>query len=340
MPSRTQAAVLAAALVVLLTELLVPSPARTSAPTRKKTVEVEMKNVDLHVTPDITLNIRSLRGRFVPVGKHLVPFFDDPTSYVVQVDAGEVAMGEASLNAMLVEEVFGAMDDPPFKELYVRAEGGVLRQKGVLDKKIDLPFSVKGTVSATTDGRIRIHSKSVKSFGIPVKPLMKLFSIEMDDLVKVEAGHGVIVDDNDMIVDPQRMLPPPRMQGRITAVRVENGAIVQTFGPAAFRGLQPPASCPNHFYWYGGDLRFGRLTMTKTDLELVDQDPSDPFDFSVAGYPKMLVAGYSKTQPDGSVRTYLPDHDDLVASRRTVNRPAPVPVRHTATRVSGRSSRP
>ncbi len=61
--------------------------------------------------------------------------------------------------------------------------------------------------------------------------------------------------------------------------------------------------------------------MTDTDLELVDQDPSDPFDFSVAGYDEMLVAGYSKSTPQAGLKTHMPDYEDLGAGRRIVQTP-------------------
>ena len=54
-------------------------------------VEAEMRNVDLHLTPEIGLHIRSLRGRFVPQGSRPAPYLDDPRSYSVTVDHGEVA---------------------------------------------------------------------------------------------------------------------------------------------------------------------------------------------------------------------------------------------------------
>jgi len=58
-------------------------------------------------------------------------------------------------------------------------------------------------------------------------------------------------------------------------------------------------------------LSFGKLTMTDTDLELVDTDPRDPFDFAVDHWNAQLVAGYSKTLPDRGLKAYLPDYDDL-----------------------------
>jgi hypothetical protein len=62
--------------------------------------------------------------------------------------------------------------------------------------------------------------------------------------------------------------------------------------------------------------------MKNVDLELIDQDASDVFDFSVAGYNRMLVAGYSKTMPNGSLKTYLPDFADLQAGGPVAHTPA------------------
>ena len=62
--------------------------------------------------------------------------------------------------------------------------------------------------------------------------------------------------------------------------------------------------------------------MRDTDLELIDQDQADPFDFSVARYNDMLVAGYSKNTPRRGLKTYMPDYDDLRAGRRVASTPA------------------
>jgi hypothetical protein len=281
-----------------------------------------MHNVHLHMTDHVMLRVHDLRGRFVPTGAG-APNLDDSSSYVVEVDAGEVAIDEASLNAIMNEHVFTG-HKPPVKDLEVTIEDGLVRQKGKLDKAIDIPFKVKGAVEATPDGKIRVHAKSIKGFGLPVKGLMKALGIEMDEMMKVEAGHGVTVDDNDFIIDPQEMLPPPKLRGRVSSVRVEGDEIVQVFGsgPVGAR-LSPLSRGKNHIYWRKGALRFGKLTMHDTDLELIDQDPKDPFDFSVAKYDQMLVAGYSRNLARKGVRTFMPDFDDLVAGQKVAAAPAP-----------------
>jgi hypothetical protein len=90
-------------------------------------------------------------------------------------------------------------------------------------------------------------------------------------------------------------------------VRIEGNRIVETFGrrPAPATG-----AIRNYMRYRGNVLRFGRLTMHDADMELIDEDQRDPFEFSPAGYVKQLVAGYSKNAADGSLRVYMPDLDE------------------------------
>lgn len=288
-------------------------PAPAPAPSVRRgpqPVEVEMSNVNFRVTSDITLHVKHLRGRFVPTGGSDITYLDDKHSFVVAIDSGEIGMDMASLNALMKSTL--EEGDANIEKIRISADdGNGLRQKGLLDKGIKVPFDLKGRVEATPDGRIRVRAASMRTLGIPVKPLMRVFGIEMDDLVKVKPGHGVVVEDNDLILDPEQLVPPPKIRGKVTAVRVADGTLVQTFGSGERRRLSPAAVSQNHIYLRGGQLRFGKLTMSDTDLELIDDDPSDPFDFSVDHWNDQLVAGYSKNTPARGLKTHVPDYSDL-----------------------------
>jgi hypothetical protein len=167
-----------------------------------------------------------------------------------------------------------------------------------------------GTIGPTADGRIRIHPTQMKVAHLPVKGLLKLFGIDMAKLINTRATRGVTVDDNDIILDPARMLPPPQMSGRITAVHVRGDEIVQIFGTEApAPATERPRS--NFMAYRGGILRFGKLTMTDVDMQLIDADPTDPFDFFPDHYNDQLVAGYSKTTVSGGLRVYMPDYNKI-----------------------------
>ncbi len=262
------------------------------------------------------MRIRHLRGRFEPTAPAVMPILGDKLSYVVVIDSGEIALDMASLNALMTRTLGQGRSN--VEKLRISTDDqSRLRQQGVLKKGIKVPFDVKGGIEATPDGRIRMHAAAVRGFGLPVNPLMKLLGLEMDDLLKVKPGHGVTVDNNDLILDPQQLLPPPQIRGKVTSVRIEEGAIVQMFGSGERRRLSPPAVSPNHIYWLGARLQFGKLTMTDTDLELVDEDPGDPFDFSIDHWNDQLVAGYSKNTPNRGLKAHMPDYNDL--ARKTAD---------------------
>jgi hypothetical protein len=224
-------------------------------------------------------------------------------------------MAPASLTKLLNEHVF-AFDGSPLTDIEVSIVEGKLKQKGTLHKGVAIPFTVVADISATADGRIRLHPTDVKAAGVPSEGLMKMFGLELDDLVKSNRARGVEIEDNDFLLDPTRLLPEPAMSGRLTAITVEGDRIVERFGTGERGRLahQADRRARNYMYYRGGSLRFGKLTMSNTDMQLIDADPSDPFDFSPPQYVKQLVAGYSKNTPSGALRVYMPDFNQAAGA--------------------------
>jgi hypothetical protein len=271
---------------------------------------VEMVNVNIHLDPALILHIHYLSGRFLPTRKSSPPAFDDKLSYIVAIDSAEVGLSAASMSHALNTYVFGA-PDAPLKNVTLSVEGNQIKQTGTLNKGIGVPFEMIGTMSATSDGRIRIQPTQMKAGHLPVKGAMKLLGLDMAKLVNTRKTKGVSVEGNDIILDPAQMLPPPMMRGRITAVSLQGDEIVQTFGTP--RKL--PAGNPSggNYMWYrAGVLRFGKLTMNDTDMRLIDADPTDPFDFFPEHYKDQLVAGYSKTTSTGGLLVYMPDYGKIL----------------------------
>jgi hypothetical protein len=286
-------------------------------PLGRSTVDVEMRNVHLRLDANLALDIQHLRGRLVSVKTGAPPVFDDPSSYEINVDSARVALTAASLEWLMNTYVFHG-PRAPLKDIKVGFEDGKLSQKGVMRKGVNIPFSVVAEVSAAPDGTLRIHTVQQKAAGMPAGGLLDFFGIELDDLISVRDTYGLRVEDNDIFVDPSRVLPPPRVRGHLTAARIDGSRLVQVFGPGQRSAgtLAPPAPTGNYLYFKRGTLRFGRLTMNETDLQLIDADPKDPFDFFPRHYEGQLVAGYSKNTRSGGLMTFMPDHDELIRNPR------------------------
>jgi hypothetical protein len=277
-------------------------------------VQLEMRNVRLHLDDGIVLNVSRLRGIMVSRSAGTPPVFDDSRSYVLRLQTGTIAMDMASLQNLMNRHVF-AYRASPLKDLTVQAEGGRLKMKGKLHKGVDLPFSTTVSVSTTEDGRLRLHAESMKALGIPAKGVLELFGLKLDDVMDMRKRRGVEVQDNDITIAAGQVLPPPEIVGRLSKVTVTGGSLVQVFDDPG-NGRPSPLKLPspssrNYVYFGGGDIRFAKLTMHDADLQLIDSDPKDPFDFFPAKYSAQLVAGYSKNTPAKGLKTYMPDYEDL-----------------------------
>jgi hypothetical protein len=103
-------------------------------------------------------------------------------------------------------------------------------------------------------------------------------------------------------------------------VRIDGNLLVQEFARTAddtvFGTLvRPDADAHNYIYFRGGSLRFGKLTMTGTDLLIHDADESDPFDLYFKEYNRQLIAGHTKNLADFGLRTWMVDYGKLEQGR-------------------------
>jgi hypothetical protein len=243
------------------------------------------------------------------------PAFDDVKSYTIVIDDARVAMTPQSLTSLLNHYIF-AGPRAPIKKLKIDIEGHELVQRGVLNKGVDVPFTMRATIAATSDGRIRIRPSKMKAAGFLSKRVLDFFGLDLERLVKIDAATGVSVDGDDLLLDPQRLLPPPTIRGHVTAAWIENGLVVQQFGSAKRKpSLAADRRFKNYMYYRGGTLRFGKLTMVDTDLLLVDANQSNAFEFSPAEYNRQLVAGHSKSTAARGLIVFMPDFGRLRAVR-------------------------
>lgn len=269
-------------------------------------VEVQMRNVNLHLDQSIVLEIRRLRGQMVATRETEPPTFDDVNSFVTHIHSAEIAISAKGMSDLLNRYVF-AYAGAPLKNVQMTIGRGRIKQKGTLHKGIDLPFEIEGTLDVAAEGEIRLHADKVRSAHMPFKGILHLFGEDLSKLVNLKQDRGVRLEGDDILLNPSRMLPPPRITGKVTKVRIEGDRIVQTLGGNDAQPLTPPVRARNYIYHRGGVLRFGTLTMTDTDLEIVDQAQDNAFEFSLPEYKRQLTAGYSKYTPSLGLIVFMPD---------------------------------
>ncbi|HEV2137103.1 MAG TPA: hypothetical protein VGR47_22990 [Terracidiphilus sp.] len=291
-------------------------------PAKGGPVEVQMRNVMYHFSDSIAVYIRRLHGQLVPKGN--LPVFDDKNSFTVHIESSEMTISPDSLANSMNSYVF-AKPDAPLRGLSIRVENSSrLIIKGKLQSKGDIPFEMAGTLAATPNGKIRLHAEDAKALHLPVKGMMDLLGVEVADLIKAGKMPGVQAEKDDLILDPSGLFPPPHISGQVSQVRLERGNVVLVFGGTG--GDMPMhVRAANYMAFRGNQLRFGKLTMSDTDMVLIDMDPKDPFDFDLDQYKKQLVAGYTRQTLSFGLRVFMRDYDKLGHGKgvTTANRTAP-----------------
>jgi hypothetical protein len=285
--------------------------AEVTAPVADSATLVQMQNVDFYVDPRIPLRIRTLNGRMRSrIGGPIM--FDDKRSFIIAVDAAEVGLTGPDLSLLLNKYVFG-FKGSPLTNLRVTTSGSEIVQKGRLHKVASMPFEIRAQLSATPDGRIRIHPVKTEILGIHVDKLMKGLGLSLEKIVNLSKAKGATVKGDDIYLSPNSILPPPEIEGRVTAVRVERDQIIMTYGSraSAEQIRVPDTTAANYMYYRGGVLRFGKLMMLDADMLITDLDPADAFRFDLDRYQRQLVAGYSRTLPSGGLEVWMRDIDKL-----------------------------
>jgi hypothetical protein len=304
--------VIASASVLMASAIVTPVRAIEARPDAVP-VATRMRNVTLHIGQGIELRIDDLSGRMLSRVSGKPPVFDDLDSYVIDIDAAHVSMTGESLTNLMNNYVF-AYPGAPLTHLTIGIENGELTQSGTLRKGIGVPFTMHATVTTTKDGKIRLHPTAIKAAGVIPKRLLDFFGLTLDRLITLKPGSATTIEGDDLLLDPERLLPPPRIRGHLTGVTIDKGRLVEVFGDAnaGRHAVAPPdRTATNYMYFRGGTLRFGKLTMDDTDLLLVDADPKGPFDFSPQKYNDQLVAGYSKNTPSHGLIVYMPTLSDV-----------------------------
>lgn len=271
-------------------------------------VQVEMRNVLYHFSDRVAVHIMELEGQLVPIRGELV-VFDDPRSFLLSIHSAQISITPDALTNVLNQNVF-ASPDAPLKDLVTTIEGQTLKVKGKLHSQGDLPFEMESTIRATPEGKIRIEAHKIKAAHLPVKGLMDLLGVKIEELINTRKVRGVRAEKDDVILDPNEIFPPPAISGRLSLVRIEGKRIVQVYGgkPAPhFMGHL----AGNYMAYRRNQLRFGKLTMSDSDMVLLDMDPNDPFDFYLEHYQDQLVAGYTKTTPQFGLRVFMRDYNKL-----------------------------
>jgi hypothetical protein len=291
-------------------------------------------NLLLRKGPNFLIYIRWIRGQMVRTRRQVNPSFDDPESFVLQIQKGVIRANIGDISNYL-----NASSPPnaPLKNITIQPEGDQLKLQGTIHKVFSLPMGLVGTLTPTPDGRVQFHVTKLDVLKIPLKGLLGGFHLELSDLVHASTIPGVQIVDHDIIFDTQKLLPPPHIHGQLTSVRVSPPDIEVIYGNAGDDETRL-AQWHNFLRLSGGTLDFGKLTMRHVDLTMIDASQDPWFDPDLVNYQAQLVNGYTRMTAQAGLEIFMPDLDEQTPEKasqsishewlRDRNRSLPLDVAH------------
>jgi hypothetical protein len=295
-----------------------PEPVKKFSTSSRKGTFLEAKNVLFRFKKNISLEIPKLYGELVPKENLTIVNFDDVKSFVIKINNGEAYASKEVLEVIFKDYVFNFPDSAlkigniDFPE----EEGSKIKLTGEIHFIFWLEFEMIGLLSLdSTTNTLVISADQITALGISkTKPLLGLVGLSLEKLLPMPKGRGIEIHGNEIIVYPFQIFPPPQMEGKISKVAIKNKKLHLTLDSLEKISLPKPPepNAKNYLYLNQGDVKFGKLFMTNTNLQMIDKDPSDYLDFYMEQYFKTLtIGGSALVLPDQSLKVIMPDYGDL-----------------------------
>lgn len=257
-------------------------------------------NIGMYLTDmnaDVVLKDPTLP--FVPANK---------TDYAIQIHHAIVEKAASDLEALMNTYVFSDRDTP-IKDVKMSFKGDRLIMSGKMKKGVWVGFEMEGVMDATQDGKIRMKPVVIKSMGLRVDGLMNLIGLEMAKLLKMKEEKGLIMQGNEIIMDPSKLYPPPALIGHVTSVAVRNNLlrIEMDDGKARPWPDVPVQNTRSMLLMWGGDVLINAVLNLNAKMQVLDASPSTPMVFALDRYREQLEAGVVTPTRAGHLIAYVPD---------------------------------
>jgi hypothetical protein len=282
-----------------------PSPVSAPSADDLNPTLVDAHNLMLRKGPNFRIYIRWIRGQMVRTRRQVNPSFDDPDSFVLQIQKGVIHANIGDISNYLNAS---APPNAPLKNISIQPDGDQLKLHGTVHKILPLPIELVGKLSPTPDDRIQFQVTKLNVLKIPLKGLLGGFHVELSDLIHASNIPGVQIAGNAIIFDTQKLLPPPHIHGQLTSVLVSTPDIELIYGNA--RNDETLAKWHNFLQLSGGTLDFGKLTMHHVDLTMIDASQDPWFDLDLVNYQAQLVNGYTHMTAKAGLEIFMPDLDE------------------------------
>jgi hypothetical protein len=275
-------------------------------------------NVSFRFKENIILLLKNVNAEILPVQPLKVINLDDVNAFLINVSKADVFIASSTLKVIMKDNIFNYPGSPlKIKELeFPNPNSNEIKLSGSLNFVIWLEFELLGKISLDEKKeRIVITAEQITALGNPyAKSLLSAVGLNLEKLLPVPEGRGIRIKANQIFVEPFSIFPPPRLSGTLQDLTIENGKLHLNLdnGKSVLVPTMPYPASKNFLYFFTGDLKFAKLFMVESSLQIYDKDESDPFDFFMDKYLLVLAkAGVVTLSEDRSVKVVMPDYDDV-----------------------------
>lgn len=271
----------------------------------RRETTIHAHNLLLRKGPNFHVYVRWLAGQLARTRRNVNPSFDHPNSFDLDIQSGVIRVNIGDIGYYLNSSVANS----PLKNVILLADGKNLKLTAVVHKIVPLPLQVIASVSVAPDDRVRVHIDKIDVLKLPVKGLLGLLHISAADLVKTNVD-GVQIEGNDLLLDTNKLLPPPHIRGHLTQLSVDSPDIQAVYGNAAEK-VESVELWRNFFSLDGGTIDFGSLSMHPVRIMMIDISSNPWFDLDLVNYRQQFANGYTRMTDDSGLQIFIPDLRDV-----------------------------
>jgi len=311
------------------TEVPAPTPTRApfeepkGAPTR-----FYMQNVAYRIDEEVVVDMPAMDADLLPydMGKPLVP--GNINDFLVKVHVAEFTLTEQAMAAMMNRYVLN-FPGSPISDIRISCSNGRLRQTAKLKKfGVTTTCEIEGELRPNGKGQLVLRPDRVKSNGLPVKGLLDAFGVDLAEMLKAREDKGVRPEGNDIILYPDRMIPPPAMKAFCIGATIQQGRVTMRFDDGVRRERPtPPEPARNYILMWGGNVLINNNLVLDAKLQMIDDTPDSPMQYYMPMYREQLETGFVVSTPRGEMIAYLPDLNGTKVERPRYRPPLPIPSR-------------
>lgn len=258
--------------------------------------------------------VRWLRGQIIRVNRNVNPSFDEPDSFVLDIDRGVIHTNVGDLTNFLNDDLAKSS----LRNIALSGDGDQVKLSGTLHDVVPLPIEMIATISVAAGNRVQLHVSKLSVLKLPLKGLLGDFHLTVSSLFHPGSVPGMEVSGNDVFLDTEKLLPPPHIRGKLNSLRIVNPDVEETYGNGQ-EDVTRVAQWRNFLRLSGGTIDFGKLTMHHVDVIMVDLSNDAWFDLDLAHYQEQLVNGYTRMTPQAGLQIFMPDLEKIPHTKENQN---------------------